>query len=373
MVDEREGDVSKEELPFAFNRKPVLSRIAIVCAGPFFNIIFAIFAYWLMYVIGITTIAPIIGKITPDSIAYKAELAEGDEFITINGRSVNSWREVRHKLISRIGDEEPLSIQLKDTKTGLTKHRTMNLKDWRLNNSDGDPIEGLGIIPFRPKIPVIIAKVMPGGPAEKAGLLPDDKILAVDGEALEDWYQFVAIIKSKPNQSRRLLVERNQTRKNITVQNGEFLGVQSYPFKWPENFIRKERYSPLTALPAAFSDTWGVTVLTFSTLKKMVIGKVSLSSLTGPVGIAKGAGITASYGIAYFLGFLALISISLAVLNLLPIPVLDGGHLLYYIIEIVTRRPVSERVQAFFFKIGLALLLGLMILALYNDVVRIFD
>ena len=377
MLDEREGKVEDSELHLAFNRKPVLSRIAVVCAGPFFNFLFALFAYWLMYVIGITELAPIVGKVTPESIAANAQIQDGDEFIGIAGNETNSWKQVRQQLLQLMGDNGTVAVEVRsaDTNEVTTKH--MQLANWQVDANRPELLKSLGIAPRYPKIPAVVANVTADGPAARAGIQVQDLIVKANGIEVTDWYELVSTIRKTPKQPLHLEIERDEQLLAVTLipqmqQGHPMIGIQSPAVKWSEELLRKQRYSLIAAWGPAFKDTVTIIHLTLTTLKKIVLGDVSFKSLTGPIGIAKGAGQSAKVGFAYYLSFLALVSISLGVLNLLPVPVLDGGHLLYYLIEFVTRKPLSLRAQLLGNQIGMFLLLGLMILAFYNDFVRLF-
>ncbi len=381
MLDEREGPVPADQLSYAFNRKSVWSRFIIVLAGPAFNLLFAIFAYWLMFMIGISGAIPIVGEVKLGSIADKAGIVEKDEIIAVDHHPTRTWAQVAKELMNRLGDKDQLEIETKQP-NGQVKSHVLELSNWEFKGSRPDLMHGLGIEPYIPPIPPVILEIMSDEPAEIAGILPGDVITKVDGKPVTQWKDFVNVTTISINQSLNIELKRNE--KEITLvlvprakenANGEivgFVGLVVKTEKLPESLQRLERLGPIQALFAATQKTYDYTILSFKIIGKMIVGDIGLRTLSGPITIAQGAGASAVVGIQYYLAFLALISISLGVLNLLPIPVLDGGHLLYYAIEIITRRPVSDKVQMVSFKIGMLLLLFLMTIAFYNDLLRLF-
>lgn len=381
MLDEREGDVPESERKFAFNTKPVSSRIAIVLAGPAFNIIFAVFAYWLMFMIGVKGLVPMIGQIDQDSIAGVAGLAPYQEIVKVGEQSTNTWQQVLHALIVHLGNKGNLPVKVKLPDSQNTKTFNLNIYTWEIISDEPNLIGALGIEPFTPLIPAVINDVQAGEPAYIAGILPKDEMLSVDGNEVQNWQQFVNLIQERPQKKTTIELKRNDENVTLVVYprvkidaDGDevgYLGVTIKPHKMPDNLIRLQRYSPLTAMGKALDKTWSNVILTFRLIGKMITGKVSVKNLSGPITIAQGAGATLQIGLQYYIGFLALISVSLGVLNLLPIPVLDGGHLMYYVIEIITGKPVSDKVMEFGFKIGMLLLIALMTLAFYNDILRL--
>ena len=381
MLDENEGEVSKEELEFAFNRKSVWARIAVVIAGPLFNMLFAVFSYWLMFCIGVTAIAPVMGTPLENSIAAKAEIRANHEIIEVNNAKTPSWKRVRLAVISHMGERGALTIKSKNLSTGEVTHNTLNLSSWEIDPKWPNPLESLGIITQVPSIPAIVGSLIPGEPADRAGFMPEDEIVSINRQAVEDWQAFVAFVSAHPEEKLQIQVRRGEALQSLTAtpkllteedsSTRGFLGIQSKPIPWPEEWVRVEKYSLTKAVLPALSETATMTMMTFKLLGKMLTGAVSAQSISGPIGIAQGAGLSASIGFAYFLSFLALISISLGVLNILPIPLLDGGHLAYYLFELATGKAVPERVKLFAFRLGLFMILGLMLLAFYNDLARL--
>ncbi len=372
--------MATEHLPYAFNRKSVWARIAIVLAGPLFNFLFALLAYWLMFMIGISGSIPQIGEIKHNSIASHAGLIAGEEIVSVDHQATLTWQQVMKQLMSRIGDKDELLIETKQP-SGVLKTYFLNLRGWELKGDRPDLLHGLGIIPFEPPITPVISEVMDDEPAMKAGMLSGDIIIAVNDKPVNQWKDFTEVSVNSIGQPIKVTVERSGEKKDFTLvpraketSNGEisgFVGLVVKTPKFPESMLRKERLGPINAFIASSQKTREYIGISFKIIGKMLIGDIGLHTLSGPITIAQGAGATMVGGLQYYLSFLALISISLGVLNLLPIPILDGGHLLYYVIEIIIRRPVPERVQMIGFKIGMLLLLFLMTIAFYNDLHRL--
>jgi len=381
MLDEREGPVKQEELHLTFNRKPAKQRIAIAAAGPIANFAFAIVAYWLMFMLGFNVLVPKIGAVDEESIAAAAGLQAGTEIVSVEGRETYGWREVMMALVNRIGDSGYISMVTKpEASTGTNSYR-LQISEWLKDKEQTDLIASLGIKPYRPKIPAQIGMVKSGSPAELGGLQTDDVVLSVDQVAVGDWFEFVDLVQPAPGQ--QLLVDVLRDGSNIQlklvpeahydddgVRTGR-LGVGVASFSYPPEMIREVSYAPPRAFVEAVSQTWADTSMTLGAIKKMVIGLISLDNLSGPITIAQIASQSISSGLEDFLRFLALLSVSLGVLNLLPIPVLDGGHILFYLVEVVRGKPLSEKSQLIGFKIGLSLVLAMMVVAFYNDIMRL--
>lgn len=381
MLDEREEPVPEALLPFAFNRKPVWSRFLIVLAGPVFNFIFAILAYWIMFMIGINSIVARIGEVVPDSIAYHAGLHAGDEIIQVDDIPTVSWQQVHGTLIKRLGDQDKLKVVVKSPNNPSQTH-WLSLESWELKGQKPNLLHALGITPYQPDIPPVVESVVDDSAATQAGILPADEIIALNGTPIKSWQDFTRVVTKHPNEALKLTIIRQGQPLALTVtprlkemETGEKVGFVGLMVKippMPPGFIIKEHMGPLSALKAALDKTQQNVITTFHLLGKMIVGKLDVKHLSGPISIAEGAGATAVMGISEFLGFLALISISLGVLNLLPIPILDGGHLLFYLVEGVLGRPVSDKVLIWGFKLGFMFLIFLMMIAFYNDLVRFF-
>ncbi len=381
MVDEREGEVAEEDLPRAFNRKPLWVRTAVVLAGPLFNLGFAVLLFWLVLVMGETGLRPLVGEVTPGSPADGAGFRPGDEILSINGEPTPTWSQVLYRLAAASAGGEAMTVEVRDADGKL--HRRVLPHDAIGDLAEVEnPLEVLGIRPEVPKVPPVIGKVLPGEPAEAAGLRPGDRILSVDGRPVEDWVSWVTYIRDHPLRPIRLEVEREGRRLELTVTpraveaaDGTTIGRigaanRPAPELW-ERYRVEYSAGPLEAIPMAFARTWEFSALTLKVMWRILTGQASLKNLGGPITMADAAGTAVSAGLVYFIKLLAVISVSLGVFNLLPVPVLDGGHLLYFAIEAVTGRPPSEELMMRGQQIGLALLLALMVLVFYQDILRL--
>ena len=382
MLDEREGPVPEDERPRAFNRQPVWKRMAIVAAGPIANFVLAVLAFWAMYLIGVNGIRPVVGEVVPDSVAAQAGVRPGDEILSINGEQTPTWQSVSLTLLDEALSGGTVRLELAD-RSQQVRHAELVLREGQNLLDKGDLLEKLGIKPWRPEIEPVIGGVVAGGSAEQAGLKPGDRIVAVDGQPVKDWSAWVDVVRSHPDQDLTVTVERGGARRLLVLHpaaerdDGEVIGrIGAYPkidkSRWAQLRVTV-RYGPVVGLGRALEKTWDVAALTVRVLWKLVIGEASLSNISGPVTIAEFAGMSAAIGVSAFLGAMALFSVSIGILNLLPVPVLDGGHLLFYTIEWIKGSPVSETTEALGQRIGLALLAALMALALYNDMVRLLD
>ena len=378
MLDEREAEVPVEQLDQAFNRKPVRQRIAIVAAGPVANFLLAIAFFWVLAMLGSEQVRPVIGAVESGSLAASAGLQPGQEIVEIDDEPVSGWSGVNMELVRRLGETGSLNIRV--TGEGGTSAHTVDLVAWLKGSDEPDPVRSLGIRPWRPVLEPVLAEIDPEGPAGAAGLKSGDRLLALDGVALADWQQVVDAVRQRANRQVTLQVQRDGQRLDVPVTlarkgKGEaaagYLGAGVAPVAWPPEMLREISFGPLDGLVEGARRTWEMSVLTLDSLKKMLFGELSVKNLSGPITIAKVAGASAQSGLGDFLNFLAYLSISLGVLNLLPIPVLDGGHLLFYLIEWVRGRPVSDRVQGWGVQIGISLVVGVMLLALINDLGRL--
>ncbi|WP_068547092.1 sigma E protease regulator RseP [Thalassotalea crassostreae] len=381
MLDERVDDVEEDQKQFAFNNKSVYQRIAIVSAGPIANFLFAIVAFYLMFLIGVTNVKPVIGSIAADSMAAQYGLEADTEIVKIDDEMVDSWNKINMELASHIGDEDVV-IHTRALDSSYVKANTIELIDWQYQPHEMSAMESLGIVPFLPKISARIAKLVEDEAADKAGLLVGDEIISINGTNIYgNWQDFVDIIQPNPNALMQLEVKRNEkivkvemltgTREDSAGRKQGYVGILPIQPKWPESHITELSYGPISAIGKAAESTYHLIALSFQMVGKILTGDISVSNLSGPISIAQGAGVSASIGVVYFLSFLALISINLGIINLLPLPILDGGHLLYYVIELITGREVSEKTQEVGFKIGAVLLLSLMTIAIVNDVSRL--
>ncbi|WP_415895177.1 sigma E protease regulator RseP [Neptuniibacter sp. PT34_22] len=381
MLDEREGDVPEDQLTQAFNRKPVIQRIAIVAAGPLVNLIFAVFAYWFMFVYGVSTVAPVVGSVKVGSVAEQAGLQGNVEILSVDGFSTLSWDEVNLRLASRIGESGEISLVVKPVNSTLSHNVQILVSNWHVAVESESPVTALGLEPWRPSVPAEIGQVVDGGRALQAGLLAGDIVKSINGQPVDDWYGFVQVVKDNPERSIELTVFREEILRDITLiparkvndQGREYgyIGAAAQPVSWPDNLRRTIAYGFFEAFGRAVDKAGQMMLLTLDSIWKMIEGVISVKNLSGPITIAKVAGASAESGLESYISFLAYLSISLGILNLLPIPVLDGGHLLYYAVELVTGKPVSENIQLLGLKIGMAMLLSLMFVALFNDFMRL--
>lgn len=380
MLDEREGEVPADQLDQSFNRKSVRQRIAIVSAGPIANFLLALIFFWVLAMLGSEQVRPVIGAVESGSIAAKAGLTPGQEIVAIDGEPTSGWGAVNLQLVRRLGESGALQVLVREQGSTADSPRELVLDKWLKGADEPDPIRSLGIRPWRPALPPVLAEIDPKGPAHKAGLQTGDRLLALDGKSLDDWQQVVDTVRMLPDTKIMLRVEREGAQIDVPVTlaargekkaSGGYLGAGVKAIDWPPEMIREVSYGPLAAIGEGARRTWTMSVLTLDSLKKMLFGELSVKNLSGPITIAKVAGASAQSGVADFLNFLAYLSISLGVLNLLPIPVLDGGHLLFYLIEWARGRPLSDRVQGWGIQIGISLVVGVMLLALVNDLGRL--
>jgi regulator of sigma E protease len=380
MLDEREGEVKPEEKHLAFNNQPVWSRMAIVCAGPLFNLLLAVVVYAAVFCIGITGIKPVVGGVVENSFAEQAGFRAGDEIVAVDSRAVRTWQEARIAVLETVIDEDEVDFGVL-TQDGETRSRVVHLNGEKILKDQGDIIETLGFRPWEPKIEPVVAEIIPGGAAEKAGLMAGDKILAADGGKMESWGQWAQYVRQRPGQSIGLQILRDGRTMALTVtpepkpsEEGT-IGVVGAAVAVSGDLYREHRvmvrYNPLVAAGKGLQKTWDMTLLTFRMIGELITGSASVRNISGPITIAEYAGKTASIGLSYFLDLLAIISVSLAVLNILPVPLLDGGHLLYFVIEVIKGSPVSERAQLVGQNIGIIILGCLMTLAFYNDIARL--
>jgi len=385
MLDEREGEVPAAQLDQAFNRKPVWSRIAIVLAGPAFNLVFAVVAFWLMFMVGIPDSRPVVGEVS--GIAAAAGIREGDEIIAVGDEDTQTWSHALLSLITHALDRERVQVRVREA-DGEESDHVLDLTQLSPDFNEQNTLEDIGLTPWQLVIPPVIGAVSPDSAAAQAGLYPGDRIVSINGEDVPAWQYVGQLVQDlgSENQPLTLTIERDGTRLEVPVQprrekSGLFssrliLGISNEEpdpdvlAEWERSFVLM-RYGPLEGFRAAVGETWRLTGATLGLLGRMVVGKASVQNLSGPISIAQFANSSASRGLSNFLFFLGAISLSLGILNLLPIPVLDGGHLMYYLIEWLKGSPVSDRAQMAGQYIGLMALAGLMSLAFVNDILRL--
>ena len=380
MLDEREGEVPAELLGQAFNRKSVRQRFAIVSAGPIANFLLALLFFWLIAMLGTQQVRPVIGQVLPGTPAAEAGLQPGQEILAVDGKAVNGWGAVNLQLVRRLGETGTLQVRVSEPDSTVVSDYQITLNAWLRGADEPDPIQSLGLQPWRPAVPAVLAHIDPSGPAQSAGLRSGDRLLSLDGVALRDWQDLVERVRARADQQVVLDIEREGQQLSLPVRlvgrgEGEarqgYLGAGVSGVDWPAEMLREIRYGPLDAVWQGVQRTWSMSALTLDSLGKMLFGELSVKNLSGPITIAKVAGTSAQSGLADFLNFLAYLSISLGILNLLPIPVLDGGHLLFYLYEWARGKPLPERVQAWGMQIGITLIIGVMLLALFNDLGRL--
>nr|WP_217908110.1 sigma E protease regulator RseP [Photobacterium damselae] len=380
MLDERVEAVPEHQRHMAFNNKKLWQRSAIVAAGPFANFVFAVFAYWVVYLIGVPAVKPVIGEVAPQSIAAQGGIAPGMELKSISGIETPDWESVNMAMISHIGDKQ-MAVTLTEPHTNVDVKRTLNLTDWSYDPERENVLTTLGLTPYTPAITLVISQLVDNGAAINAGFQLNDKIIAVDGEPIKQWQTFADLVRENPGKTLNVEVLRDNAPLTLALtpavkdlKDGSkvgYVGIAPKVDAWPEDYRINLQFGPLESVAKATEKTWQLVTLTFDMVTKLVTGDVAIKNLSGPISIAKGAGMTADFGLVYFLGFLALISVNLGIVNLLPLPVLDGGHLMFFAIEAVTRRPVSEKIQDIGYRVGSAILVALMAIALFNDFTRL--
>lgn len=376
MLDEREGPVAAHELDRAFNQAPVGRRFLIVAAGPIANFLLAILFYWVLFVHGVPAIKPMIGEPPANSPAALVGLVSGDEIVAVGDKAVDSFQDLRLSLLKAVLSGKPVELKLKNNAPVRLDLTAINRDE-----IEQDVLDKVGIHPFDPPIPPVLGTLLPQGVAAKAGLKVNDRVDAIDGVPIQTWQEFVKRVRASPGKQLNLEIDRDsqhlmfslvpvvEPQMDKTV--GKIGAGPKIDEKWLSNLQTELRYGPWDALIKGANKTWTMSVFTLEMMGRMVMGQVSWRNLSGPLTIADYAGQSAHMGWLSFVSFLALVSVSLGVLNLLPVPILDGGHLMYYTFEILRGRPVSERAMEFGSRIGIAILFMLMALALYNDLVRL--
>lgn len=381
MLDEREGDVAPHELHRAFNRKSVWQRFAIVAAGPAANFLAAIVLYWVLFVHGIPGLVPVVGEPPAGSAAERAGFVAGDTVIGVDGSAVRTWQDFRWVVLQRALDKAPVSVELK-TAEGRVTSRQLRFDELAPEDLEKDVLAALGLSRQRLILPPVIGELTTSGPATRAGLRSGDLVLAVDGQPVENWDALVKIVRAAPGRTLRFRVQRGEiemqavavTPDAVDERGVRFGRIGASPKMDPEamqGMLANVSYGPLESLGKSVAKTWETALFSLRMLGKMVVGEVSLKNLSGPITIADYAGQSAQNGWISYLLFLGLISISLGVLNLLPVPLLDGGHLMYYSVEIITGKPVPEKVMEAGQHVGMTVLFVLMAFALFNDINRL--
>jgi regulator of sigma E protease len=381
MLDEREGEVEASEVHRAFNRQKVWKRFAIVSAGPIFNFIFAAFAYWITFVAGVDGVRPTVGEIQADSIAAQAQIAALDTFTHIEGQPVKTWQQTSIQMLNSALKNGTVRATLSGEDSSQ-KTVSLNLNDTKHLLAEGNLLEKIGISPWRYQYQAKFGEIK-AGVAKEAGIQEGDEVISVDDKAVDTWVELVSYIQERADVPISFVLMRSGEELNLQVTpsadklDGKVIGrIGAYPYVDQQQFEAQKvvvRYGVVESMWKGLVKTWEVSVLTLKLLWKLVVGEASLKNISGPVTIAEYAGVSAAIGFSAFVGALAIISISIGILNLLPIPVLDGGHLFYYLVEIVKGSPVSEKFEAAGQRLGIVMLAGLMGLAFYNDFQRLLQ
>ncbi len=381
MLDEREGEVQENDVHRAFNRQTVWKRFAIVAAGPMFNFIFAVIAYWLTFMVGVDGVKPTVGEVAENSIAYHAQISPNESFVSVEGVAVQTWQQTTIQLLDKALKHGTVKATVQDENLNQ-KEVALDLSNTKQLLSEGNLLEKIGITPWRYQYKPIFGELT-SGVAKSIGIQTGDRVISVDGKNVDTWIEVVTYIQARADVEIDLVVQRDFERLAFKLvpkpekQNGEIVGrIGAYPFVDEAQLEAQRvvvRYSFLEALSRGVSETWDYSILTLKLLWKLITGEASLKNISGPITIAEYAGVSAAIGFSAFVGALAFISIAIGVLNLLPIPVLDGGHLFYYIIEIIKGSPVSEQFEAMGQRVGIVMLAGLMSLAFYNDIHRLIQ
>jgi len=383
LLDEREGPVAAADLSSAYNRKPVWQRILVLLAGPAANFLFAVAAYWVLFVAGVPALKPVLGEVAPESVAARAGLVPGDEIVAVGEHKTGGREAVLLAILDRLMDGGTIELAVRSPGGG-TRVVPLRIEGSTLPLTEpGALLPGLGFEFWYPAVPARVGKVLAGSPAERAGVRPEDLIVMVGEAPVADFAALVHVVQPAAGRTLELTVERAGERVVVPVEvEAERVGARligrigiqpSAPAPVPEDMRTRERYGVFTSVGKAVGKTWEMSALTVRLLWNVATGDVSARNLSGPINIAEYAGFSARQGILAFLSFLAVVSVSLFVLNLLPIPILDGGQIVYQLAELAKGRPLSERTQAVGQQIGIALLLVLMSFAFYNDISRLFS
>jgi len=380
MLDEGEGEVAPHELHRSFNRQSVWKRMAVVAAGPLANLLLAVVVYWGLFMHGMEELRPILGAPVAESPAAAAGIKDGERVLKVGGDTVQTWSEMRWILLRQMVEQDSIEMEVINQRNEIS-FRRLGLLDARKVDNGSDPLEKLGLRFSRPKLPPVVGKILPGSVAMAAGVVPGDKVVSIDGKPITSWSEVVETVSASPGSPLSFVLTHGDDVRVVEMtpaavdNNGREIGRIGAAVDETglsrDDLLVTVRYGVASALGKAFEETWDKSLFSLRMMGKMVTGALSWRNISGPVTIADYAGQSAKLGASHYLKFLALVSISLAVLNLLPIPILDGGHLLYYVAEIVRGRPLSDQSMVIGQKIGLAFILMLMAFALYNDLTRL--
>lgn len=380
MLDEREGNVAEADLPYAFNRQSPWKRIAIVAAGPLINLLFAIVLFWILFLPSQEQLNTRIGKVLPNTPAAQVDLHVGDKVLTVDGEQTSTWEKLNFALVDRAGETGQILMTV--DRDGTQKSVALPIHNF-LKDQSQSALDILGFLPYRPQMPAVIHQLSEDGAAIRQGMKVGDQIFSINGIKMNDWFDVVDVVQKSPEKLLNIDVLRNgqmvhlqvmpQGKRDNMGNTTGMLGVQSNPAKVniPNEYKQTIQYNPAQALGMAVDKTTQISGMILNSIVKMFRGLIGLENLSGPITIAKVAGQSAEMGWQTFISFMALMSVSLGILNLLPIPMLDGGHLVYYFIEAIRGKPVSEQIQMMGLKIGMVLLGSMMLLALFNDFMRL--
>lgn len=378
MLDEREGNVAESEKAFAFNNQSVWKRMAIVAAGPIANIIFAVLLLWISLLNGEEGLIPKVNKVLPNSVAEQMGVEPKQEIVAVDGVPTPTWGELNRALAERLGETGDIEVTVVYPDSTYQYRLLGKLDNWLKADAEPDPVKGLGVELYFPIAP-IVGEIDKGSAAEKAGFQMGDKILSVADKPIKDYREWIEIIQNNPGKVLTILIERNRQVVEIVATpmphqaEGRIigrLGMRPLAQSVDESLVRTAHYTLAGALVRAVEKTWDTSAFLLLSIKKLIVGEISTKNLSGPVTIAKVAGSSAKGGLESFVAFLVMVSISLAIFNLLPIPVLDGGHLFYCLIEVIRGKPVSDRIQNWGYQLGFVLIISLTFFALYNDLTR---
>lgn len=383
LLDERDAPVEPHERHRAFNHQPAAARMAILAAGPVMNFVFAILAYWCMFMIGVPGARPVVGEITAGSIAAQSGLHDRDLIVSVGGRATATWEGVVVAMLDQLldGGEITLAVRGRD---GAERSVLLDVRGQAPELTEpGQLFPGMGITPWSPELPPVLGELLPGGSAARAGLRAGDRVTSADGAAIANWPAWVELIRSRPGEVMQIVIERDGRSMTLPLQVdrvnegeravGRIGAAPQIPAGFHEQLRAVERYPAFPAFGQSLHKTWEMSTLTLRMIGRMIVGDVSVKNISGPINIAQYAGYSASVGLAPFLGFLAVVSLSLGILNLLPVPMLDGGQIVMQLAEAVRGAPLPERMQLIGQQVGIALLLLLMSLAFYNDISRLLD
>ncbi len=381
MLDETEDTVPEQERHLAYNQQPYYKKFLIVLAGPACNIVCALLLYWVVFMVGFVTIKPIIGSITKGSIAAEAGLQSQQEIIQIDHHDTHTWTGILFRMLAHIGDHDHLTLETKKISTQEKKSYILDLSHWQINALMPDPLTSLGIIPYDPPIPLVIGVISEKSPAFQAGLQIGDKIIAVNQTRIKNWNELITFVAKHPSQVIAFTIERKGKLENISVESGYkrnwlfqksgYLGIGP-TFKLPQDLLNTLQFGPIDAARHAWQEVSDFTYFNLLIFDKLFTGKLSLQSLGGPITIFETAGEALNVGFVAFIGFLAFLSLSIGLINLLPIPGLDGGHLFIQTIEFIIRRPVPEKIQLGLYRLGFIFIIFILVQALINDLLRLY-